>query len=77
MVGEALRNINVEILSRGLQVNEGNPMIGVPARADILRKLGESLVNLKDIFGPSGRPGNLVGKCTSPLDIQLNLDYSW
>jgi hypothetical protein len=37
-------------------------MIGVGARADILRKLGESLVNLKDIFGPTGRPGNLVGK---------------
>jgi hypothetical protein len=63
VLGDALRNINVNILSRGLQVDDANPMVGVPARADILRKLGESLVNLKDIFGPSGRPGNLVGKC--------------
>jgi hypothetical protein len=34
-------------------------MVGVPARADILRKLGDSLVNLKDIFGRSGRPGKI------------------
>ncbi|KAJ6069813.1 hypothetical protein N7499_011700 [Penicillium canescens] len=58
--GDALRNINVDILSRGLQVTESNPMIGVPARTDIIRKLGESLLNVKDVFGPSGRPGNLV-----------------
>lgn len=67
MLGDALRNINVDILSRGLQVDDANPMIGVAARADILRKLGESLVNLKDIFGPTGRPGNLVGKFISPM----------
>lgn len=66
MLGDALRNINVDILSRGLQVDDANPMIGVAARADILRKLGESLVNLKDIFGPTGRPGNLVGMFISP-----------
>jgi hypothetical protein len=41
-------------------------MVGVGARADILRKLGESLLNLKDIFGPTGRPGNLVGKLEWP-----------
>lgn len=57
-----MRNIDEDTLSRGLQVTEANPMIGVSARTNILRKLGESLVNLKDIFGPSGRPGNLVGK---------------
>ncbi|KAG0158122.1 hypothetical protein PDIDSM_5635 [Penicillium digitatum] len=65
--GDALRNLSVDILSRGLQVDDTNPMIGVPARADILRKLGESLVNLKDIFGPSGRPGNLF--------VPKHLDY--
>lgn len=37
-------------------------MVGVSARTNILRKLGESLVNLTDVFGPTGRPGNLVGK---------------
>ena len=36
-------------------------MVGVGARADIVRKLGESLINLPDVFGPTGRPGNLVG----------------
>lgn len=42
-------------------------MVGVGARADILRKLGESLVNLKEIFGSTGRPGNLVGKLNEPF----------
>lgn len=37
-------------------------MIGVGARTNILRKLGESLLNLTDVFGPTGRPGNLVGE---------------
>ena len=67
MLGDALRNINVDILSRGLQVDDANPMIGVAARADILRKLGESMLNLKDIFGPTGRPGNLVGEFIPPM----------
>lgn len=62
-----MRNIDEETLSRGLQVTEANPMIGVSARTNILRKLGESLVNLKDIFGPSGRPGSLVGKPVLPM----------
>ncbi|CAI7634661.1 unnamed protein product [Penicillium glandicola] len=73
--GDALRNINVDILSHGLQVDDGNPMIGVAARADILRKLGESLVNLKDIFGPSGRPGNLVDYLISKSNDSGKLDY--
>ncbi|KAJ5478898.1 hypothetical protein N7530_004407 [Penicillium desertorum] len=73
--GDALRNINVDILSRGLQVDDANPMVGVPARADILRKLGESLVNLKDIFGPSGRPGNLVDYLIAKSDGSGKLDY--
>ncbi|KAJ5686432.1 hypothetical protein N7536_009051 [Penicillium majusculum] len=73
--GDALRNINVDILSRGLQVDDANPMIGVAARADILRKLGESLVNLKDIFGPTGRPGNLVDYLIAKSNDSRKLDY--
>lgn len=53
-------------------------MVGVGARTEIIRKLGESLVNLKDVFGPTGRPGNLVGKSNesaesfqSPFDAIL------
>ncbi|CAG8112059.1 unnamed protein product [Penicillium salamii] len=74
--GEALRNINIEILSRGLQVNtESNPMVGVGARTEIIRKLGESLVNLKEVFGPSGRPGNLVDYLIAQSKESGNLDY--
>ncbi|CAG8365175.1 unnamed protein product [Penicillium salamii] len=74
--GEALRNINIEILSRGLQVNtESNPMVGVGARTEIIRKLGESLVNLKEVFGPTGRPGNLVDYLIAQSKESGNLDY--
>ncbi|CAG8219503.1 unnamed protein product [Penicillium salamii] len=74
--GEALRNINIEILSRGLQVNtENNPMVGVGARTEIIRKLGESLVNLKEVFGPTGRPGNLVDYLIAQSKESGKLDY--
>lgn len=59
--GEALRTINVETLCAGLQVSEDNPMVGVSARANILHRLGDSLLSLPEIFGPTGRPGLLVG----------------
>lgn len=65
-LGEALQNINVEELSRGFQVDGSNPLVGVKARAEIIQRLGASLQNLPDIFGPEGRPGRLVGKCYFP-----------
>lgn len=60
--GSALHNITVEELSRGFQIDGRNTLIGVTARAEIMQRLGSSLRNLPDIFGPEGRPGKLVGK---------------
>ena len=40
-------------------------MLGVEPRAVLLRSLGESLLAHPNIFGPEGRPGNLVGKKSS------------
>ena len=59
--------MSLEKLSAGLQASEGNPLLGISARGVILHKLGESLLNLPEIFGPSGRPGLLVGKEPSPI----------
>jgi hypothetical protein len=54
--------MSLDTLSTGFQASEGNPLLGVSARGAILHRLGESLLNLPEIFGPSGRPGLLVGK---------------
>lgn len=40
-------------------------MLGVSSRVQLLQAVGSSLLKLPDIFGPSGRPGNLVGKSQS------------
>lgn len=36
-------------------------MLGVEARATLLRDLGKSLLAHPDALGPEGRPGNLFG----------------
>ncbi|PLN86117.1 DUF1688-domain-containing protein [Aspergillus taichungensis] len=59
--GEALGNITVDAIRRGFQVNDTtNPLVGATARTEILQRLGASFLKLQDVFGPSGRPGNLV-----------------
>ncbi|KAL3488423.1 DUF1688-domain-containing protein [Aspergillus germanicus] len=58
--GAALKGITVETLYKGFQIDEENPLVGAEARVEILQRLGQSLLDNQDIFGPSGRPGLLV-----------------
>ncbi|KAI9368232.1 hypothetical protein BJX61DRAFT_233463 [Aspergillus egyptiacus] len=59
--GEALRNMSIDALYRGFQIDDTkNPLVGAGARVEILQKLGSSLLENQDIFGPKGRPGALV-----------------
>ncbi|CEL01991.1 hypothetical protein ASPCAL01567 [Aspergillus calidoustus] len=58
--GAALKAITVETLYNGFQIDEENPLVGAEARVEILQRLGQSLLDNEDIFGPSGRPGLLV-----------------
>lgn len=60
--GKGLAQLTTESLTKGLQVTEANPMLGVESRANLLRGLGQSLLAHPDIFGETGRPGNAVGK---------------
>ena len=46
----------------GFQVSDSNSMLGLDARADLLRSLGKSLLAHPDILGHQGRPGALVGE---------------
>ncbi|RAK95635.1 URC4/urg3 family protein [Aspergillus ibericus CBS 121593] len=73
--GEALRTLGVDILCRGFQVDESNPLVGAAARVEILQRLGESLTKLSDIFGPSGRPGHIADYLLATSNGK-DLDYS-
>jgi len=51
-------------------------MIGVGSRAQLLSRLGDSLLQHSDIFGPEGRPGNLVDYVIETADSNSKeLDY--
>ena len=57
---EGLRKVNVEVLRRGLQVSEGNPLAGLEGRAGLLERLSGALRN-REFFGKDGRPGCMLG----------------
>lgn len=44
-----------------MQVSESNPMSGLEGRSNLLANLGEALALDREMFGPDGRPGNLLG----------------
>lgn len=57
-----MEKLETSALAEGFQVSDSNPMLGVDSRAGLLRSLGRSLLAHPDVFGPEGRPGNLVGR---------------
>lgn len=59
--GAGLRVLTMEKLGMGLQVSDTNPIIGLEGRAGLMTRLGQALDN-SDIWGRSGRPGNMLGK---------------
>lgn len=52
-------------MGKGLQISASNPIPGLESRAALLQSLGKSLEALPEIFGKSGRPGNLVGNLSA------------
>jgi hypothetical protein len=54
-----LQNLSKEKLSEAFQVSPANPLIGVEGRLSLLKNLGETVAQKKDLF-PGGRPGSLV-----------------
>nr|WP_255218612.1 URC4/urg3 family protein [Gordonia paraffinivorans] len=56
---DGLRSISPEALEAAFQVGEDNPLTGTAGRAELLRRLGETLADAPDVFGPVGRPGGL------------------
>lgn len=56
-----LKKVTVKSLERNLQVTEDNPMVGVEGRAGLLMRLSDAMDNA-ELFGPEGRPGNMIGR---------------
>jgi hypothetical protein len=57
----ALERLTVADLQHGFQVGEGNPLVGLEGRVGLLRRLGQRVSALPQIFGTSDvpRPGGL------------------
>ncbi|MDJ0703989.1 MAG: URC4/urg3 family protein [Leptolyngbyaceae cyanobacterium MO_188.B28] len=58
---EGLQQLTAAQLAKGLQVNSGNPLVGLEGRLKLLQQLGKTLLSHPDFFGSeTPRPGNLV-----------------
>jgi hypothetical protein len=58
--GAGLKKISVEVLARGMQHSDQNPLAGIEGRAGLLARLSEALNN-QELFGVDARPGNMLG----------------
>jgi len=57
----ALQQLTKHQLSKGFQVTNSNPLVGLQGRVDLLNRLGQTLPLYPDLFGTQlPRPGNLV-----------------
>jgi uncharacterized protein DUF1688 len=58
---EALANLSISDLKRGLQVSDANPLVGLEGRLDLLRRLGALVAAKPEVFGRNdkSRPGGL------------------
>lgn len=59
--GAGLRKVTVEMLAKGLQHSEQNPLPGLEGRAGLLARLADALNN-QEFFGVNARPGNMLGE---------------
>ncbi|WP_299803188.1 URC4/urg3 family protein [Tardiphaga sp.] len=57
----ALERLTVADLEEGMQVADGNPLVGIGGRADLLRRLGALVASKPEVFGinDTPRPGGL------------------
>ena len=55
-----LSAVRAEQLAGAFQVNDENPLIGIEGRVELLRALGATLEQRRDLFGQPARLGNLI-----------------
>ncbi|KAJ5775523.1 uncharacterized protein N7511_000534 [Penicillium nucicola] len=57
--GAGLKKMTAEMLAKGMQHSEQNPLAGIEGRTGLLIRLAEALNN-QDFFGVDARPGNML-----------------
>lgn len=57
--GAGLKKVTVEMLAKGMQHSEENPLAGLEGRAGLLASLSDALNN-QELFGVDARPGNML-----------------
>lgn len=61
--GQGLRRMDMEVLSKGLQVSDSNQLPGIQGRTEILMRLANALNN-QEVFGVDARPGTASSRLT-------------
>jgi hypothetical protein len=56
----ALTPLDLATLAGAFQASDRNPLVGLPQRLALLRRLGKALAARPDLFGAAGRPGHLI-----------------
>ena len=59
-----LLRLDEAALAEMFQVRDGNPLVGLAGRADLLRRLGQALRDQPQTFTSSGQPGHLFDALT-------------
>ena len=62
----ALRAVTPELLAGAFQVTTDNPLVGLEGRAQLLRRLGDTLAANPAVYGPDGRPGGMFDVLVGP-----------
>ncbi|WP_245322160.1 URC4/urg3 family protein [Bradyrhizobium sp. LTSPM299] len=67
---DALANLSVADLARGMQVSDANPLVGIEGRVNLLRSLGRLVAAKPEVFGrfDTPRPGGLFDRLASLAD---------
>lgn len=62
--GQRLLQISAADLALVFQVDTHNPLVGLEGRANLLQRLGQTLLANPRVFGPDGRPAGLLDHLT-------------
>lgn len=60
-IAEGLARVSQDKTASAMQVSTENPMVGIEGRTSLLKNLSVALKTNPTFFGPSARPGGLVG----------------
>jgi hypothetical protein len=55
-----LQKLTEDVLAAGFQSSDKNPLVGLPGRLQLLRRLGQTMMSHPQLFGDNPRPGELV-----------------